>query len=90
MEFNIAKPLTRQKSSILNLNPNFVLAASHVFLPEEWGLVGIMWEEMEAKTGLWPVMGLGTALGSLGETGCLQVVFYTKSLRQETRSILLP
>ena len=45
-----------------------------------------MWEEVEAKTGLGPVMGLGTALG---ETGCLQVVFITKLLRQETRSILL-
>ena len=56
-----------RKSNKLKLNPNFVLAASHVFLPEEWGLVRIMWEEMEAKTGLGPVMGLGTALGSLSE-----------------------
>ena len=48
---------------------------------------------MEAKTGLGPVMGLGTALGSQSETGCLQVVldilFYIKSLRQETTSIFL-
>ena len=29
--------------------------------------VGIMWEEVEAKTGLGPVMGLGTALGSQSE-----------------------